>query len=101
MSHLADLDSLKLYVTLPVYLNLITGLLYSNPSNFKNAVKKNSILINTQRVEVLELKIKAKELREKRVTKYLSWVKIKEDSTIDIFALNQMFLIGCWKSAKV
>lgn len=100
LRHLEDLQIIKVYVRLPVFLNLTTGLLQTTSKQVKGS-KKELCLINSQRVEVLELKCTSRNLRDKRNNEFLSWRKVHSDSSIELFSLNEMFMVGTWTASNV
>lgn len=102
LKHIENLQIIKVYVKLPVYLNLTTGLLQTTSKQVKGLKSEKSLcLINNQRVEVFELKCTSRNLRNKKDNDYLSWRKIHQDSSIELFSLNETFLIAAWTANNV
>lgn len=103
LNQLEDLELLKLYVNIPVYINLQNGTLHLNTAKCPGKTpRKQLCLINKNLVEIAELKCNLSNLKRRDSTdKSLKWSKSHEDSTIELFDLNHMFLVGAWKLQNV
>ena len=102
LKRLDDLQIIRVYLTIDVYLDLASGVLQTVRKKTK-AVKneRGQCLINCKRISVLELKCTAKNLRDKKSNEFLSWKKIHQDTSIELFSLNEMFLVGAWNGNNV
>lgn len=100
LKHLEDLQIIKVYVRLPVFLNLTTGLLQTTNKQVKGS-KNELFLLNSQRAEVLEIKCTSRDLCDKWNNEFLTWRKVHSDSSIELYSLNEKFLVGTWTASNV
>lgn len=100
-SMLMDLSFIRICVRVPVLLDLDNGELNTSISKIGRN-RQNFFLIKSNDVQIFDLKITIRDLREKKTkNKSTIWNKLYEDSMIELFELNKAILIGFWRSTDV